>query len=99
MEKILIREKGVKYPICIDGKRAGPPEDVGSIPGYEDFLEIIKNPKHKEYKEMLEWVGGEFDPEHFDPKEVTFDNPDERLRLAFEFKKKSVNCQTKYNMS
>ena len=99
MEKILIREKGVKYPICIDGKRAGPPEDVGSIPGYEDFLEIIKNPKHKEYKEMLEWVGGEFDPEHFDPKEVTFDNPDERRRLAFEFKKKSVNCQTKYNMS
>jgi hypothetical protein len=35
--------------------------------GYYDFLEAIQNPKHPEHDEMLEWVGGSFDPEEFDP--------------------------------
>ena len=44
LEKILPREKGVKYPLCIDGKRACPPEDCGGTSGYENFLKIlIKN--------------------------------------------------------
>jgi hypothetical protein len=30
----------------------------------------VLNPKHKEHDEMLEWVGGEFDPEDFDVKAV-----------------------------
>lgn len=48
--------------------------------GYEDFIEIIMNPKHEEYDSMLEWAGGEFNPEHFDCSEVVFDDPGERLR-------------------
>jgi hypothetical protein len=32
---------------------------------------------------MLDWIGGEFDPEHFDPKEVRFYDPDKRRKLAF----------------
>jgi hypothetical protein len=32
---------------------------------------------------MLEWVGGEFDPEHFDPDEIWFDDPTKRWKLAF----------------
>jgi len=32
---------------------------------------------------MLEWIGGEFDPEHFDPKEVIFDDPAKRFKNAF----------------
>lgn len=83
LEKILPRDKNAKYPMCIAGKRASPPEDCGGIWGYGDFLEIIMNPEHEEYEEMLEWAGGEFDPEHFDAKEVHFDDPDERWRTAF----------------
>jgi len=83
LEKILPREKNINYPICIKGKRACPPEDCGGIWGYEDFLEIITDPNHEEYEEMLEWVGGEFDPEHFDVKEVRFDDPDKRRKMAF----------------
>jgi len=83
LEKILPREKNINYPICIKGKRACPPEDCGGIWGYEDFLEIITDPNHEEYEEMLEWVGGEFDPEHFDVKEVHFDDPDKRRKIAF----------------
>ncbi|MCG2735815.1 MAG: plasmid pRiA4b ORF-3 family protein [Candidatus Methanoperedenaceae archaeon] len=84
LEKILPREKNVDYPICIKGKRACPPEDVGGIGGYEDFLEIIKNPDHEEHDEMLEWAGGEFDPEQFDCEEVSFNDPGKRLKMALE---------------
>ncbi|MFQ5794054.1 MAG: plasmid pRiA4b ORF-3 family protein [Candidatus Bipolaricaulia bacterium] len=83
LEKILPREKNINYPICIKGKRACPPEDCGGIWGYEELLETIKNPNHEEYEEMLEWLGGEFDPEHFDVKEVSFDDPDKRRKMAF----------------
>jgi hypothetical protein len=83
LEKILPRDKSIKYPICIAGKRACPPEDCGGIWGYEEFLEAIRNPEHEEHEEMLEWCGGEFDPEHFDPTEVIFSDPAKRRRLAF----------------
>lgn len=66
VEKILEAEKGGHYPVCIKGKRACPPEDVGGIWGYENFLEAIHNPDHEEHDEYLEWIGGEFDPEEFD---------------------------------
>ncbi|MCU0580509.1 MAG: plasmid pRiA4b ORF-3 family protein [Desulfobacterota bacterium] len=70
LEAILPPGQGGLYPIVEAGKRACPPEDVGGIPGYEDFLEILANPKHPEYEEMLEWAGGSFDPGHFDPREA-----------------------------
>lgn len=65
IEKILPEEKGVHYPVCIAGKRACPPEDVGGVWGYEDFLKVISNPKHPEHEEMMGWIGGDFDPERF----------------------------------
>ena len=80
LEKILPRETNVIYPICIQGKRACPPEDCGGAWGYEDFLEIIMDPTHEQYEEMIEWVGGEFEPEAFNPEHVVFTDPDERRR-------------------
>lgn len=66
LEKILPLDQEVAYPICLAGKRACPPENCGGIWGYYDFLEAIQDPKHPEHDEMLEWVGGSFDPEEFD---------------------------------
>ena len=60
-----------KYPLCLEGERACPPEDCGGIWGYGDVLEAIRNPKHDEHENMLEWVGGRFDPERFDPGKAT----------------------------
>lgn len=82
LEKILPREP-MNYPVCIDGKRACPPEDCGGVWGYEEFLKIISDPNHEEHEDMLEWIGGEFDPEHFDVKEVVFDDPVKRRRMIF----------------
>lgn len=80
LEKILRREKGVKYPVCIDGARACPPEDCGGPYGYQDFLEAIMNPDSESYEEMLSWAGGKFDPEDFEPEEIIFDDPRKRLK-------------------
>ena len=30
-----------KYPLCVEGERACPPEDCGGVWGYADFLEAI----------------------------------------------------------
>jgi Plasmid pRiA4b ORF-3-like protein len=70
VEKILPVEAGKQYPICITGKRACPPEDIGGTGGYDDFVEAIKDPRHPQHEEMLEWAGGSFDAEAFDVEAV-----------------------------
>ena len=73
VEKVLEPEPGQQYPVCIKGKRACPPEDMGGIWIYNYFLESIQNPDHPDYpgnEDFLEWVGGEFDPEEFDLDET-----------------------------
>jgi hypothetical protein len=54
------------YPLCIGGARSAPPEDVGGVHGYEEFLSAIRDSRHEEHDEMLTWIGGAFDPEGFD---------------------------------
>jgi len=65
LEKI-IKGNIYKHPLCIDGQRSCPPEDCGGPYGYQDLLKIISNPNNDEYDEMMEWLGNDFDPEHFD---------------------------------
>jgi len=81
VEKILPPEPGQFYPLCIKGKRACPPEDVGGIWGYYNFLEAIQDPDHPEHEDCLEWIGGEFDPEAFDLEAVN-----QGLRALWEWK-------------
>jgi len=66
IEKVLDVDPQVKYPRCVKGRRACPPEDCGGPWGYGDFLAAVQNPGHESHEEMLEWVGGGFDPEAFD---------------------------------
>jgi len=83
LDRIADRSDGTAYPRCLDGARACPPEDCGGVWGYEQLLKIIGDPKHEEYKNMMEWLDGMFDPESFNPDSVEFDNPKERWELAF----------------
>ena len=39
-------------------------------PATRNFLEALRDPKHPEHEEYLEWIGGCFDPEEFDLDEV-----------------------------
>jgi hypothetical protein len=70
VENILPPEEGVRYPVCVGGEFAAPPEDCGGIWGYYDMLEAIQDPDHPAHEEMLEWLEGDFDPEAFDLDEV-----------------------------
>ncbi len=66
VENILPSERGVRYPVCVGGELAAPPEDCGGIWGYYDLLDAIQDPDHPDHEEMLEWVQEDFDPEAFD---------------------------------
>ena len=65
VEKRLPLEEGKRYPVCLTGKRACPPEDCGGIGGYEHLLEALRDRRHPEHKELRAWAGAHFDPELF----------------------------------
>ena len=54
------------WPVCIAGQNACPPEDVGGVGGYAEFLEAIADPSHGEHAAMWQWSGGPFDATGFD---------------------------------
>jgi hypothetical protein len=64
-------QRGQRYPVCIEGGRACPPEDVGGTWGYREFLEAVTDPDHEDHDGLLEWAGGSFDPEAFGPAKAT----------------------------
>lgn len=66
VEEVLPAKAGMRYPVCLAGKRACPPGDCGGIWGYAEFLKAIRDRTHPDHEEMLDWIGGEFEPEAFD---------------------------------
>ncbi len=62
--------EGVRYPVCLAGKGACPPEDCGGVWGYYEMLAALRDPKHPEHDERREWLGGAFDPDAFDLEDV-----------------------------
>lgn len=66
VEKVLDPDERIQYPLCIAGARACPPEDVGGVGRYENFLQALRDPEHEQHDEFVAWVGGVFDPEGFD---------------------------------
>ena len=89
LEGILLKEKGARYPKCVAGERACPPEDCGGVPGYYELVEILKNPKHPEFRDHIGWLKGHaknyypYEPDQFNPEKVEFWNPKKRWKMAF----------------
>ncbi len=87
LEEILTPVKGFKYPFCVDGERACPPEDCGGPYGYIGLLETIFDPVDPDHKDMVAWVdsmkGCTFDPEQFYAAQVRFVSPSRRFREIF----------------
>ncbi len=61
VEAVLPVKKGVIYPRCTGGERAGPPEDCGGPEAYHDMLASIKEPETDLGREWLEWLGPDYD--------------------------------------
>lgn len=51
----IIEDYRFGYPTVLEGEGACPPEDVGGIPGYAEFLEAWNNPEHEEHEGVSTW--------------------------------------------
>ena len=51
-------EAGSEYPAFVDGARRCPPEDVGGVHGFMEFLEAALDPFHEEHASTIEWGWG-----------------------------------------
>lgn len=83
-ERYVVPASGVTYSLCVGGSGACPPEDVGGVGGYEDFLEAVKHPKSKASHKLLTWYG--YGDEHegiFDAIAFDVDRANGELREHF----------------
>jgi hypothetical protein len=86
-EELLPADDGA-YPRCLAGAGACPPEDVGGTHHYAEFLEVIRDVRHREHRAMRQWASGwsdgTFDPHAFSIASIKFEDPRERWKIAFE---------------
>ena len=66
VEYRLLPDDSFTWTVRIAGQHACPPEDVGGVGGYTDFLEAISDPSHDEHAAMWQWSGAPFDPAGLD---------------------------------
>jgi hypothetical protein len=70
VERALSADENYRYPFCLAGGGACPPEDCGGAPGYQHVLEALADPSDPEHEQVREWLGlddgVEFDPGRFD---------------------------------
>jgi len=77
--EMVIEDLKLPFPVCCSGELSCPPEDVGGLPGFYDFLKIMSKPKDPEHKELKKWVksklvaiDGKYDPEKFSMEKVNW---------------------------
>ena len=75
IERALPADPAAGYPRFIDGAGQCPPEDVGGLPGFYNFLDALEDPEHPDHEELTDWYGGPFDPNDLDEAQI-------RKRLA-----------------
>ncbi len=82
LEKCLPVAPNITCPLCTRGAGACPPEDCGGIGGFYSLLEVIRNPQQPRHKELLEWVGGNYDSEEFSIEAINRVLPGRKKRAA-----------------
>ena len=54
-------------PLWMAGQGACPPEDSGGAPGYQDFLDLLReDPESEDAQSFLQWAEEDFDLSRFD---------------------------------
>jgi hypothetical protein len=74
---VLRRDFKLNYPRCVEGARACPPEDCGGI---HAFAEIVAGTMDEDTRC---WLPRGYNPAHFDPTAVHFDDPARRLAYSW----------------
>ena len=70
VEKVIAPTPAVRYPRCVAGKNAAPPDDCGGPWGYAEMLQAVADPSHPDRDDLLEWLDEDFDPTEFDRDEL-----------------------------
>jgi hypothetical protein len=70
VEKFHNIDKITEYPTCIDGQMNCPPEDRGGIGSFYHCIDVLKDKKHPDHKEIVQWFNKKYDIEHFDKEKV-----------------------------
>jgi hypothetical protein len=71
VEEVFPADPDERYPRCLEGARACPPEDVGGAYGYAGFLAALGDPYHPRHEETVDWTGKGFDPAAFNAELAT----------------------------
>jgi hypothetical protein len=71
VEAVSLADPDERYPLCLDGERACPPEDVGGAYGFANLLAALADPAHRDHEAMLDWLGRPYDPAAFDAGRAT----------------------------
>ena len=66
VERLLWHDPDAQGTVCLAGGGACPPEDCGGIGGDADLLATLRRGRGQDYRELLAWLGGPFDPTAFD---------------------------------
>jgi hypothetical protein len=72
-------------PRCLAGANACPPEDVGGLPGFEEFKKAMAEPGTDAHREHLQWNGTDFQATTFCPNLV---NREIRHLMMFDWREK-----------
>lgn len=70
LEAVLGVRTRLKHAVCIGGEHAAPPEDVGGIGGFREFLDALSDPRSDEHDNYVEWSGGNYDFDSLDLAEI-----------------------------
>jgi hypothetical protein len=72
-------EESASTVVCLDGERAGPPEDCGGPDAYQNIVDILTRRGRRGLpSELRSWLPASFEPAHFDIEATNL-----RLRDAF----------------
>lgn len=67
LEKVSPRTESRSIPVVLDGANACPPEDIGGVAVYQEFLEFLGGSGDEELMEIFNTEGfNSFDPTYFD---------------------------------
>ncbi|WP_273210128.1 plasmid pRiA4b ORF-3 family protein [Marinobacter subterrani] len=74
LEKIApVEASNDALPRCIKAVRQCPPEDVGGLHGFYEFLEAMEDMAHPDHIAVREWCGDWFDPDFVDLDQINAD--------------------------
>ncbi len=71
VERLVDPEPDALYPRLIEVQGPCPPEDCGGPLAYAEFREALADRRHERHKDMVEWIGKDFDPAFVHPGILT----------------------------